>query len=120
MQILWMVLAIVIAGAAGTIANSVIVAMLTPNDFVTLATSPGRLGVAIVVAGLLLLIYRQASGMVAAVIAVVALTIIPSALAKLVFGVGAPWGFVLVVNAVYALVAWAVYLGSTRFRSTVS
>lgn len=120
MPILWTILAIVIAGVAGTIANSVVVAALTPNDFVTLATSTGRLGVAIVVAALLVLIYAQASGIVAAVIAVVALTIVPSVLAKLVFGVGAPWGFVLVVNAVYALVAWAVYLGIMRARSTAS
>jgi hypothetical protein len=30
-------------------------------------------------------------------------------LLELVFGAGAPWGFVLGVNAVYALAAWAVY-----------
>ena len=117
MSIPWTILAVVVAGVAGTIANSVIVAALTPNDFVTLATSTGRLGVAIVVAGLLPLIYQQISGATAAVIAVMALTIVPSVLAKLAFGVGAPWGLVLAVNGVYALVALAVYLGVMRARS---
>jgi hypothetical protein len=46
----------------------------------------------------------------------VALTVIPSLLAKLVFGVGAPWLFVLGVNAVYALAAWATYLAIARPR----
>lgn len=112
-----MILAVVIAGVAGTIANSVVVAALTPNDFLALAISPGRLIVAIVVAALLPVIYAQTSGTTAGVIAVAALTIIPSLLAKLVFGVGAPWALALAVNAVYALVAWAVYIGIIRARS---
>jgi hypothetical protein len=111
-----MILAVVIAGVAGTIANSVVVAALTPNDFLALAISPGRLIVAIIVAALLPVIYAQMSGAKAGVVAVAALTIIPSLLAKLVFGVGAPWGLALGVNAVYAVVAWAVYLGFMRAR----
>jgi hypothetical protein len=49
----------------------------------------------------------------AVTLALLALTIIPSALAKLVFGVGAPWGIVLAFNGVYAVTAWAVYLAIT-------
>jgi hypothetical protein len=56
-----------------------------------------------VVAALLPLIYARLSGAAAAVTAVLALTVIPSLLAKLAFGIGAPWGFVLAVNAVYAM-----------------
>lgn len=108
------ILAVVVAGVAGTLANSIIVAALTPNEFIPLAVSPGRNAVAIVVAALLPVIYARMSGATAAIIAIVALTVIPSVLAKLVFGIGAPWLFVLGVNAVYAVAAWAVYLGIAR------
>jgi hypothetical protein len=67
-----------------------------------------------VVAALLPVIYARMSGATAAIIAIVALTVIPSVLAKLVFGIGAPWLFVLGVNAVYAVAACAVYLGIAR------
>jgi hypothetical protein len=105
-----LILAVIVAGVVGTVANSVVVAALTPNEFIPLATSPGRNAVAIEVAALLAVIYAWTSGATAAIVAVVALTVIPSVLAKLVFGVGAPWPFVVGVNAVYAVAAWAVYL----------
>jgi len=111
------IVAVIVAGVAGTIANSVVVAALTPNPFVPLAVSPGRNAVAIAVAVLLPVIFAVNSGVAAAVIALVALTVIPSILAKLVFGVGAPWSFVLGVNAVYAIAAWAVYLAIMRAGS---
>jgi hypothetical protein len=110
MPVVRLILAVIVAGIVGTIANSVIVAALTPNPFIPLAISPGRNAVAIAVAVLLPLIYAWTSGAVAAIVAVAALTVIPSVLAKLVFGVDAPWSFVLGVNAVYAVAAWAVYL----------
>jgi hypothetical protein len=109
MDALRRIVAVIVAGVAGTIANSVVVAALTPNPFVPLAVSPGRNAVAIAVAVLLPVIYAATSGVAAAVIALVALTVLPSILAKLVFGIGAPWPFVLGVNAVYAIAAWAVY-----------
>jgi hypothetical protein len=112
-----LVLAVIVAGVVGTIANSAIGAALTPNPFLPLAVSPGRNAVAIAVAVLLPLIYAGMSGILAAILAVVALTVIPSILAKLVFGVGAPWHFVLGVNAVYAVAAWAVYLAIARTGS---
>jgi hypothetical protein len=63
---------------------------------------------------LLPVIYSMTSGAVAAIIAVAALTVIPSLLAKLVSGIGAPWPFVLGVNAVYAVAAWVVYWAIAR------
>ena len=107
-------LAVVVAGMVGTVANSVVVAALTPNAFLPLALSPGRNAVAILVAALLPVIYLTMSGGAAAALAIVALTVIPSLLAKLVFGIGAPWLWVLGFNAVYAVVAWAIYLAIAR------
>jgi hypothetical protein len=109
-----LIVAVIAAGIVGTVANSAVVAALTPNEFVPLVVSPGRNAVAIAVAVLLPVIYAMSSRAVAAIIAVVALTVIPSLLAKLVFGIGAPWPFVLGVNAVYAIAAWAVYWAITR------
>jgi hypothetical protein len=117
MSALRRIVAVIVAGVAGTIANSVVVAALTPNAFVPLAVSPSRNAVAIAVAVLLPVIYAATSGVAAAVIALVALTVIPSILAKLVFGIGAPWHFVLGVNAVYAIAAWAVYAAIMRAGS---
>jgi hypothetical protein len=117
MPVVRLAIAVVVAGIVGTITNSVIVAALTPNPFVPLAISPGRNAVAIAVAVLLPVIYAAMSGVAAAVVALVALTVIPSLLAKLVFGVDAPWLFVLGVNAVYALAAWATYLAIARPRA---
>jgi len=109
-----LVLAVVVAGIVGTIANSVVVAALTPNAFLTLATSPVRNAVAIAVAVLLPVIYAALSGLPAAVLALAATTVVPSILAKLVFGIDAPWLFVLGVNAVYAVAAWAVWLAMAQ------
>jgi hypothetical protein len=114
MSALRLIVAVIAAGVVGTVANSVVVAALTPNEFIPLATSPGRNAVAIAVAGLLPVIYAVTSGAVAAIVGVAALTVIPSLLAKLVFGIGAPWPFVLGVNAVYAIAAWAVYWAIAR------
>ena len=111
------ILAVVVAGIVGTIANSIIVAALTPNAFLPLAVSPGRNAVAIAVAALLPVIYAGMSGIAAAGVALAALTVIPSILAKLVFGVAAPWLFVLGVNAVYAVAAWATWLAIARRRA---
>jgi hypothetical protein len=118
MRAVRLILAVIVAGVVGTLANSVIVAALTPNEFIPLAVSPGRNAVAIAVAALLPVIYAMTSGGVAAVIALAALTVIPSLLAKLVFGIAAPWPFVLGVNAVYAVAAWAVYLAIARTGSS--
>ena len=108
--------AVIVAGVLGTIANSAVVAALTSKEFIPLALNPGRNAVAIAVAVLLPVVYAMTSGALAAITALVALTVIPSLLAKLVFHIDAPWLFVLAVNAVYALAAWAVYRAIARTR----
>jgi hypothetical protein len=115
-----LILAVVVAGVVGTIANSVVVAALTPSGFLHLATSPGRNGVAIAVAVLLPVIYAALSGVPAAVLAIAAMTVVPSVLAKLVFGVAAPWPFVMGVNVVYAVAAWLVWLAIAGARGARS
>lgn len=112
-----LVVAVIVAGILGTIANAAVVAALTPKGFIALAISPGRTAVAIAVAALVPAVYAMTEGALAAIIALVALTVVPSLLAKLVLHIGAPWLFVLGVNAVYALAAWAVYRGLARAGS---
>lgn len=103
-------IAVVLAGVVGTLANSVIVAALAPAPFVDLATGWGRYAVAIVVALLLPVILGWKGGAPGWIVSIAALTIIPSILAKTAFAVGAPWPFVLGVNAVYAVAALIVYV----------
>ena len=109
MPMVRILIAVLVAGAIGTLANSAVVAALTQKEFASLALSPGRLTVAVVVAALLPAAFRLLSGWPAAAVSVVLLTIVPSILAKTVFGVGAPWHFVLMVNAVYAVAALITY-----------
>lgn len=104
-----LVVAVVIAGIVGTLANSVAVAAALGAAFVPLALSPARNAVAILVAALLPVIYRSLTGPAAHAVAVLALAIIPSVLAKLVFGAGAPWLTVLLLNTVYAVAAILTY-----------
>ncbi len=103
-------LAVILGGVVGTIVNSVAVSFVIPSvDLLQLLQVPGRYTVAILVTALLPLIYAQTSGSGAMLVSIAALTIIPSVLAKMVFGVGAPWHLVLLLNLVFAVVAWAVY-----------
>lgn len=102
-------IAVVVAGIVGTLANSVAVAAAIGAPFAPLALSPGRHAVAILVAGLLPLIDRMWRGMAGQLVALALLTVVPSLLAKLVFGIGAPWLAVLLLNAVYALAAIVAY-----------
>jgi len=106
------VVAVVLAGIAGTLINTLAIAAVLGADKLALALAPGRYGVAIAVAALipaaLALIERRAALVVAGLL----LTVIPSLLAKLVFGSGAPWGLVFALNAVYAVAAIVVYLAA--------
>lgn len=104
------VIAVIVAGIAGTLANSALVAALTPNEFAPPAASPGRNAVAV----LLPLLFATLPRLPAAAASLAALAVVPSILAKTVFGIGAPWGFVLGVNAVYALGALIVYTAIVR------
>ncbi|MBU2357500.1 MAG: hypothetical protein KKB02_00985 [Alphaproteobacteria bacterium] len=105
---------VIIAGILGTIANSIIINIMAGAPVMPLILSLGRNAVAIIVALLLIPIFARNANATAWVIALVALTVIPSLLAKFVFGVGAPWTFVLWVNFVYAFVATLVYAVSYR------
>ncbi len=107
-------IAVVVAGIAGTIANAVVVALLFGAPLLPLIFSFGRLAVAILVALLLPPLFAGMGRGAAAAAGFVALTIIPSILAKTVFAAGAPWGVVLGVNAVYAAVAVIVYVAMAR------
>ncbi len=104
----------VIAGIVGTIANSIAIGVVLGAPVMPLIFSFGREVVAILVALLLVPIFARMSGGAAWATALVALTIIPSLLAKLVFAAGAGWGMVLFLNLIYALAATAVYVAGRR------
>ena len=112
------IVAVVVAGIVGTIANSAAITAAFGAPFVPLAISPGRNLVAILVAALLPLIYGRLTGAAAHLVALLALTVIPSVLAKTVFAAQAPWLAVLLLNGVYALAAIVVYLLITRGAET--
>lgn len=105
------VLAVVSAGAVGTLANAAAAALLISSDKLALATVPGRYGVAIAVAALLPFVLRAVRGVVGMVLALVLLTAVPSLIAKFVLAAGAPWAMVLLLNGVYAVAAIAVFRG---------
>ena len=106
----------IIAGIVGTIANSILINILAGADVMPLILSFGRNFVAILVAFLLIPLFRGDNGVVAFVVGVVLLTIIPSLLAKYVFGADAPWNFVLLVNALYAVTATVIYAACYRAK----
>lgn len=103
------ILAAVLAGIAGTIANSAVVAATAPPGFLALALAPGRIAVAVGIAALLIPGFSRIPGLAGWVAGLAGLTLIPSILAKTVFGIEAVWPYVLFVNAVYAGVACAVF-----------
>lgn len=110
MPIIRVGIAVLVAGVVGTLANSAIVAALTANEFVPLAVSAGRNAVAVAVALLLPALFAIMPRIWAALTGILLLDLVPSLLAKTVFGVGAPWGFVLGVNAIYACAALLTYV----------
>jgi hypothetical protein len=109
-SILGIIVAVVLAGVAGTIVNAVAAAVVISPAAIKLALLPGRHLVAVLVAGTLPLIFSMAPQPISSVLGIVVLTVVPSLLAKLVFSAPAPWLIVLLLNAVYALVALAVYI----------
>ena len=103
-------IAVIAAGITGTLVNSAAAAaVLGADKFAPFAFSPGRHGVAIAVAALIPAALAMLDGAAALGLAGVLLTVVPSLLAKLVFGSGAPWGLVLALNLVYAVTAIVVY-----------
>jgi hypothetical protein len=103
-------IAVVVAGIVGTIANSIVVAIAVDLPLAGLILSPGRNLVAILVAAALPVFFLRVGGIAAWVAGLATLAMVPSILAKLVFGVAAPWPFVLAVNGVYAIAATLAYV----------
>jgi len=104
-----LIIPIVLAGAAGTVVNAIAAAIVVSPANIKLALVPGRYAVAIAVAGTLPFIFAMAQQPISSMLAFVVLTVVPSILSKLVFAAPRPWTIVLLINAVYALTALAVY-----------
>ena len=102
-------IAVVVAGIVGTLVNTIAVALVVSPDRLALALVPGRYAVAIALCLALPLLARKVGGLKFFAIGTVWLTVAASVLAKLVFGVGAPWTMVLGFNLVYAIAAMATY-----------
>ena len=110
MVIIRTILAVVLGGAAGTLANAAAAALfLRPDLFERLAVVPNRYFIGIALAALVPLIYRLLPGAWGALLALVFLTLAPSLLAKLGLGAMTAWTTVLALNFVYALVTLIVY-----------
>ncbi|PWE34211.1 hypothetical protein DDZ14_00385 [Maritimibacter sp. 55A14] len=99
-----------LAGAVGAVSNAFAAGVIAGANTLALLATPARYAVACVLALLLPLIFRGMPRWSAMLLALAALTFLPSLNAKLVLGVGAPWQTVLVLNAVYAGVTTLVYL----------
>lgn len=112
-----MIVAVVLAGVVGNVVNAVAAAILVNPDLVGFALMPGRYLVAILVAALIPILMTFVGGMPALVLSFIGLMVVPSLLAKLVFGSGAPWILVLVLNAIYAIAAMVTYRGIAGDRS---
>ena len=113
------IIAAVLAGIAGTIANSIAITAAMGAPLMPLIFSFGREAVAILVALLLIPIFARLSGASAWICSFLTLTILPSVLAKLVFDAGSSWSAVLMLNAVYAIVAILVYVLVVRNASKI-
>ena len=102
--------AVVAAGVAGTLLNAVAAALFVDSTRIGLALVPGRYAVAILVAVTLPLAFRLRDRWIAIGVSLLALTLAPSLIAKLVLGVGAAWTAVVGLNAVYAVAALLAYV----------
>ena len=110
------VIVAIIAGIVGTIANSIAINIMAGAEVMPLILSFGRNAIAILVALLLIPLFRGGSAFVAFVLGVVLLTVIPSLLAKYVFAAQAPWSMVMTVNFIYAVVATVIYAATHRAK----
>jgi len=102
-------IAVIVAGIVGTLANTFALALVASPDRMALALVPGRYAVAIALCVALPFLVRKIGGIGFFTIGILWLTVAASVLAKLVFGVGAPWIMVLGFNLIYAVAAIAAY-----------
>jgi len=108
-QILKIIIAVILAGTAGTVFNAVAASIAISPNKINFLYVPNRYLIAIAIAALLPFLYTYIGGVAGWALSLLALTIIPSVIAKLVLGAGAPWLLVLALNAIYALTALAIY-----------
>jgi hypothetical protein len=108
-ETLRMIFATVMAGIVGTVTNAVAAALLIHPVLMDFAMMPARYLVAIFVAGQIPLFKIWVGGPSGLTFAFIGLTLVPSLLAKFVFGTESPWILVLVLNAVFAIGALATY-----------
>lgn len=99
------------AGIAGTIANALVAGLWLGSDKFALVLVPGRYVVAIACACLAAAIFNLSLAPLWRSGALAVLVVLPSLIAKLVFGATAPWAAVLLLNGVYAIAAWTVLWG---------
>lgn len=102
--------AVIAAGVAGTLLNAVAAALFVDGTRIGLALVPGRYAVAILVALALPPAFRLRDRRMAIAVSLLALTLVPSLIAKLVLGAGAAWTTVIGLNAVYAVTALLAYV----------
>lgn len=108
-MILRTVIAVGLAGAAGTLANAAAAGLFVNAELWKLAAVPNRYAIGIALILAVPLLYRLLPGARGAALALFLLTLAPSLLAKLVLGAGAAWPVVLALNFVYALTGLVVY-----------
>ena len=101
--------AVVLAGIVGNVVNAVAAAILLNPELIGFSMVIGRYIVAILVAALIPILMATVGGMPGLVLSFIGLTVIPSLLAKFVFGSGAAWVIVLMLNAIYAIAAMVTY-----------
>lgn len=106
---LQIIAAVVLAGIGGTIVNALAAWQWLGADPLPLALSPGRNGVAIAVAAALPIMLPRVAGIWGWLFALVVLTVVPSLLARYLFGLGAAWQTLLLLNAAYAAAACLIY-----------
>ena len=107
-----------LAGIVGCIANSIAITTLAGAPLLPLILSAGREFWSIVFALALIPIFARMTGAAAWITGLVVLEALSSLSAKLIWGAGAPWSFVLLVNGFYALAAVVVYAaGRQKNRS---
>ena len=104
-----LIFAVIVASVIGTLANALGAAMFLGSEKLALALVPGRYLVAIGCVAVLPFVERWVSGMKAHAVGLILLVLLPSLLAKLVFGATAPWLTVLLLNSVFAVAAWLTY-----------
>ena len=101
---------IVVSGIIGTITNAIAASLIVAPGKISLAFVPGRYAVAILVAFLILPIYKYCGAKTFGIlISIFTLTIAASLIAKLYFHAGAPWHLVFGLNFFYALATTATF-----------